>query len=265
MTLRRVLAWGGLALLAYVLIGTLLHRVAFPVPPIESSLLPRAGDSVYNHLAGERLVFRRTGAETDGASFEVDLYLDPHGAVPIEHVHAEVEEYFTVVEGVLTVRVSGVEKQLRPGETIVVPPGTPHQPFNPTDQVVHVIGGGKPAGKLDLCLVQTHMLLLDRNQKQPSPITVLGIVATAPEGCDIYPAGPPVALLRALRVVVAPAARIFGFRGFEPKYSERARPRRATRQAAEAVGRGPRPFEIDTRAGTITRGRSSAARRSGAG
>jgi mannose-6-phosphate isomerase-like protein (cupin superfamily) len=243
MTLRRVLTWGGLALLAYVLIGTLLHRIVFPVSPIEPSLLPRAGDSVYNHLAGERFVFRRTGAETDGASFEVDLYLDPHGAVPVEHVHAEVEEYFTVVEGVLTVRLAGAEKQVRPGETIVVPPGTPHQPFNQTGQMVHVIGGGKPARKLDLCLVQLHMLVLDRNQKQPSPITVLGLVATAPEGCDIYPAGPPVALLRALRVVVAPAARLFGFNGFEPEYSERARAKRAAQHAAEADGRGPQSHE----------------------
>lgn len=238
MTLRRVLTWGGLALLAYVLIGTLLHRIVFPVSPIDPSLLPRVGDTVYNHLAGERFVFRRTGAETDGASFEVDLYLDPHGAVPAEHVHAAVEEYFTVVEGVLTVRLAGVEKQIRPGETIVVPPGTPHQPFNQTDQMVHVIGGGRPARKLDLCLVQLHMLVLDRNQKQPSPLTVLGLVATAPEGCDIYPAGPPVALLRALRVVVAPAARLFGFNGFEPEYSERARAKRAAQHAAEAAGRG---------------------------
>lgn len=237
---RRVLAWVGLSLLGYVSIGTLLHRVAFPVSPIESSLLPRAGDSVYNHFAGERFVFRRTGAETDGASFEVDLYLDPHGAVPAEHVHAEVEEYFTVVEGVLTVRLAGVEKQVRPGETIIVPPGTPHQPFNQTDQMVHVIGGGKPARKLDLCLVQLHGLVLDRNQRQPSPFTVLGLVATAPEGCDIYPAGPPVAVLRALRIVVAPAARVFGFNGFEPKYSERARAKRAAQQAAEADGRGLR-------------------------
>jgi mannose-6-phosphate isomerase-like protein (cupin superfamily) len=243
MTLRRVPLWGGLALLAYVLIGTLLHRIVFPVSPIEPSLLPRAGDSVYNHLAGERLVFRRTGAETDGASFEVDLYLDPRGAVPVEHVHAEVEEYFTVVDGILTVRLAGVEKQVRPGETIVVPPGTPHQPFNQTDQVVHVIGGGKPARKLDLCLVQLHTLVLDRNQKQPSPITVLGLVATAPEGCDIYPAGPPVALLRALRLLVAPAARLFGFNGFEPEYSERARAKRAAQQAAEADGRGLQPRE----------------------
>jgi mannose-6-phosphate isomerase-like protein (cupin superfamily) len=226
--LRRVLAWGGLSLLAYVAIGTLLHRVAFPVPPIESSLLPRAGDSVYNHLAGERFVFRRTGADTDGASFEVDLYLDPRGAVPGEHVHAEVEEHFTVVEGVLTVRLAGVEKQVRPGETIVVPPGTPHQPLNQTDRVAHVIAGGRPARKLDLCLVQVHMLALDSNQKHPSPITMLGVVATAPEGCDIYPAGPPVALLRALRVAVAPAARLFGFAGFVPEYSERARAKRDT-------------------------------------
>jgi mannose-6-phosphate isomerase-like protein (cupin superfamily) len=230
MTLRPVLLWGALALLAYVLIGTLLHRIVFPVSPIEPSLLPRAGDSVYNHLAGERFVFRRTGAETDGASFEVDLYLDPRGAVPVEHVHAEVEEYFTVVDGVLTVRLAGVEKQIRPGETIVVPPGTPHQPLNQTDQIVHVIGGGKPAHKLDLCLVQLHMLMLDGNQDQPSPVTVLGVVATAPEGCDIYPAGPPVALLRALRIFVAPAARLFGFNGFEPEYSARVRAKRAAQQ-----------------------------------
>jgi hypothetical protein len=122
---------------------------------------------------------------------------------------------------------------------------------------VHVIGGGKPAQKLDLCLIQLHMLVLGRNQKQPSPVTVLGVVATAPEGCDIYPAGPPVALLRALRTFVAPAARLFGFNGFEPEYSKRARETRAAQHAAAPDGRGLQPHGGSARmiGGSITRGR----------
>jgi hypothetical protein len=58
MALRPVLLWGGLALLAYVLIGTRLHRIVFPVSQIEPSLLPRAGDSVYNLQPSRRGAIR---------------------------------------------------------------------------------------------------------------------------------------------------------------------------------------------------------------
>ena len=221
MKVGRVVFWSGCGLVAYVVLGTVFHRVVFPVERIDPSLHPRAGDSVYNHLTGERFVFRKTHTETNGELWEVDAYIDPHGAVPAEHVHPGSEEYFNVVDGVLTLTVAGETRQLGPGESAVVPPGTPHQFFNHSEQTVHLIAGARPALHLDLCLLQIHMFMLD--QKEISLLSILAFIATAPVDCDSYPAGPPIVLLQAVRILIAPAARILGFRGFDPAYSERAR------------------------------------------
>lgn len=221
MKVGRVLFWSGCGLVAYVVLGTVLHRVVFPVEPIDPSLHPRAGDSVFNHLTGERFVFRKTHTETNGEFWEVDAYIDPHGAVPFEHVHTKSEEYFSVLDGVLTLTVAGETQQLGSGESAVVPPGTPHQIFNDTEQPVHLIAGARPALHLDLCMLQIHMFMLD--QKEISPLPLLAFIATAPVHCDSYPAGPPIVFLQAVRILIAPAARILGFRGFDPAYSERAR------------------------------------------
>jgi len=131
--------------LAYVSIGTFLHRLVFPVTPMPLALLPRAGDAVHNPLTGETLVLLKAHAETDGRSFEGDLILDPHSAVAFEHVHHDVEQSYTVVEGILSVSLAGEEREVRPGETLVVPPGTAYRPMNRGDQRVRFVAGGRPA------------------------------------------------------------------------------------------------------------------------
>jgi len=220
MKARRVVFWSLCVAGLYVLVGTFLHQVAFPVPAIAPSLLPRAGDSVYNHLSGERLVFRQTHTDTDGEYWEADFFLDPHGAAQGEHVHAEAEEYFRGVEGVLTLSLDGNARELLPGETVVVPPGTPHRPFNNSEQTVHVIAGGRPARHFDLCLIQTWGLFMKADQKEPGLIPLLPFLSTV--DCDVFPAGIPVGVARTLRLLVAPAARVVGFSGFGPAYDARS-------------------------------------------
>ena len=52
------------------------------------------------------------------------------------HVHPEMEVRYDVLEGRAAFRIGGVERIAAAGETVVVPPGTPHLAWNPTDGVV---------------------------------------------------------------------------------------------------------------------------------
>jgi quercetin dioxygenase-like cupin family protein len=59
----------------------------------------------------------------------------------IEHVHPEMEERFEVLEGRAAFRLGGeggAELEAGPGEVVVVPPGTCHLAWNPTESPVRL-------------------------------------------------------------------------------------------------------------------------------
>jgi quercetin dioxygenase-like cupin family protein len=66
----------------------------------------------------------------------------------LEHIHPEMEETFRVVRGNAAVRVggpAGAEVQAGPGDVVVVPPGTRHLAWNPTDGEVELRIEMRPA------------------------------------------------------------------------------------------------------------------------
>ena len=81
---------------------------------------------LHNPVSGERIVIRTSGAETGGRLLAFDLYLPPGAHVPARHVHPVQVERFTVVEGSMRFTLGRQEMVAGPGETVVVPPGTPH-------------------------------------------------------------------------------------------------------------------------------------------
>ena len=62
-----------------------------------------------------------------------------------EHVHPEMEERYEIVAGRAAFRIGGVESEAGPGETVVVPPGTPHLAWNPTEDAVRLRIEMRPA------------------------------------------------------------------------------------------------------------------------
>src|ERR687894_764050 len=84
------------------------------------------GDVIENPVTGERITFVRTSAQTGGALAEMDLELSPTAFLAAEHIHLRQEERFEVVDGRIRVRCSGEESVHGPGESVVVPAGSPH-------------------------------------------------------------------------------------------------------------------------------------------
>ena len=84
------------------------------------------GQVIDNPITGERIVIRRSGADTDGRLLAFDLFLPPGGHVPATHAHPVQEERFTVVEGQLRFQIGRRSTLVEPGQTIVVKPGVAH-------------------------------------------------------------------------------------------------------------------------------------------
>ena len=57
----------------------------------------------------------------------------PPGARTIRHFHRTSEELYLFVEGTGRMLLDGEEHDVRPGDCVVIPPGTPHQLRNTGD------------------------------------------------------------------------------------------------------------------------------------
>ena len=86
---------------------------------------------IENPLSGERIVIRTTATDTAGTLLEFDLFLPAGARVPAGHTHPVQQERFTVLEGLMRFRLGLRTVLARPGETVVVPPGTAHWFSNP--------------------------------------------------------------------------------------------------------------------------------------
>lgn len=74
-------------LTVYVVVGNLFHRYVLPEPEPPTAMYPISGEIIVNTFAGEKIVFLKTGIETNGTYSLRELHLKPHGAVPRAHIH----------------------------------------------------------------------------------------------------------------------------------------------------------------------------------
>ncbi len=93
-----------------------------------------AGQIIDNPVSGERIVFNRTAADTDGEYLEIELHLAPDGQVPGMHVHPEQEERFEVLEGRMRFRMGLRTIDAGPGDEVTVPAGKAHKFTNAGDE-----------------------------------------------------------------------------------------------------------------------------------
>ncbi len=207
--------WFGFFVAAFLIIGNLLHRQAFPESQLEETLRPRPGFVIQNKF-GETVRFRKTAASTTD-TVEFDFFLNPGGLVPVYHIHDGITEIFSVSRGTLTIRLPDGEHQVVSGQTLTVPAGTPHQPRNLTDDVVEVRVVYSPAGRMDEFLTQFFGLVNEGRTSATGDPDFLQMMLFSAK-FDIYLAGPPILLQKVLSLFLAPVARLAGYRSVYPGY-----------------------------------------------
>jgi mannose-6-phosphate isomerase-like protein (cupin superfamily) len=93
-----------------------------------------AGQTIVNPVSGERITFRKTSAETNGAYLEIDVELTPDGAVPGMHVHPHQEERFEILSGNVRFRKGLRRIDAAAGDVVVVEAGKAHKFRNQGEQ-----------------------------------------------------------------------------------------------------------------------------------
>lgn len=107
--------------------------------------MAKAGDELRNSASGERLVFRKTAAETNGTLLEMDDFWEQPGHRTAAHVHPQMQERWEVVSGGVRFLIDGVETVAGPGDVIVAQPGAAHRAWNVGSGPAHLRIQMRPA------------------------------------------------------------------------------------------------------------------------
>ena len=101
--------------------------------------------TLHNPKTRETITFLKTSEETGGELLQMSYTMAPRGRIADEHSHPNQEMTITVKSGVLTCTIGGVDRTMRAGDSVVIPPGVPHFQRNDTDEEVHAIEEYRPA------------------------------------------------------------------------------------------------------------------------
>lgn len=100
--------------------------------------MARAGDELVHPLTGERIVFRRTAADTGGELLELDDLWVRADHATLAHVHPGMRERWEVLRGRVGFRIGDDERIADPGDVVVAEPGVAHRAWNLGGGPVHL-------------------------------------------------------------------------------------------------------------------------------
>ena len=173
--------------------------------------MAQTGEVIENPVTHDRVIFRVTAQETTGSLLAFDDYLLAGYISPPEHVHPRQQERFEVISGSLGVRIKGREQVLRAGESVAVPPGTPHTIWNVGAGETHVRVEFQPALQTEAFFETMFALARDGKTDRQGKPSLLQFAAGA-SAYGMYVTRPPIALQKALFAVLGPLARVLGYR-----------------------------------------------------
>ncbi len=212
--LKRTLLAIGCAVAAYLVIGAVAHFLVFPLADPDPATFPRAGDRLVSRWEG----LHQEILKVEGPLAYTRLVIEPGAQGPPIHLHREFAESFRVAEGVLRVWVDGETVDLGPGESITIPPGARHKPFNPGRTRVVVEGGETPTFPISFagCLVQLYGWMDEspENMRGARPLFQMTLFQSA---CDTHLL--PAAVEPVAEALLAPTARLLGLRSHYPRFA----------------------------------------------
>ena len=173
-----------------------------------------------NPDTGEKIVFRKRARDTAGELLEVTLYSSPIGFIPSPHLHPGQEERLTIDGAPMTVRIGDDTRVYQPGETAIVPPGVEHVVWNATDQHVTALMEFRPALDTETMFETFFGLAQDGKVGKGARSTLQLLVIARTYRREMQLPASQQRVVGPLSTIVAPIARVFGFKGRYDRYSE---------------------------------------------
>lgn len=177
------------------------------------------GQILKNHLTGDVYEFLETSQDTQGERMKLKLTLKSKGVLVPNHFHTLQEERLEVISGKLTIWLAGKTQILSAGEQITLPKNIPHNHYNAHDESLVFIQTVTPA--LDFEYLMQNLMGLTADGKMPNGKAgiIQELVTLKYLDSKSFLAGIPVPIQKLLMNMIAPIARLFGYRAIYKKYA----------------------------------------------
>jgi mannose-6-phosphate isomerase-like protein (cupin superfamily) len=147
-------------------------------------IVPPDQARVYSQGLGEARIL--IGSESFGGAWWFGQFREDPGFMTLLHLHPQMDEYFFILQGVLTLYCDGTWHDLTAGTFASVPRGIAHAQGNTGKEPVHFLGAGSPAG------FERFFVEIDELSKRVPPGPQFGAeLAKLMPKYDTKPLGPP--------------------------------------------------------------------------
>ncbi|MES1244254.1 MAG: cupin domain-containing protein [Acidobacteriota bacterium] len=182
----------------------------------------RRGEIYDNPVTGERAIIRVGTDETDGERLVVDMQALPGTAGLGEHIHPSIDERYTVVHGRVGFSIDGRRSIAKPGDSVHIPPGVAHEWWNAGGEEARFVVEVRPAARFEALVRNLFGLAQDGRTDARGMPGLLQRSLLAREFADVIRFTKPHRRIQAvLFKILAPIARLRGYRGSYPEYLER--------------------------------------------
>ena len=167
--------------------------------------------TITNPRSGQRMIFRKTAEDTNGAFLEIESFNPPSDEKEPEHIHPKQESSAEVLSGFLHFSIDGKIQIVGPGEKITIPVGVRHFFWNEGPLEAHSIQYFYPAGTMDRFLKSYFALAKagKLNKNGLPPLLVIARLGLKHQN-DIRLVKPPWLMQKILYLALAPAGKILG-------------------------------------------------------
>lgn len=209
------------AILLIHFIVQILQFITKPLasPPVTIKLWPSTitmaykGKIIDNKKTGQQIKFIQTADDTGGELLEMESLFQPHSTEPIPHYHPLQEEYFTVLEGKITVRTNGQLRVLKQGDKLQIKKGQVHSMWNPSAQKARVSWKVFPASETEYFLENGIGIANNMKTNKQGMPDLLQIALLAKRFSHVYRiVNPPYFFQKIIFTILAPLSRLAGYR-----------------------------------------------------
>ena len=139
--------------------------------------------------------------------------LNAFAAGPPEHFHEHFDESFTVQQGTASFLVNGEKIIVQAGETIVIPKGVPHKPFNESAELLIMDDVTNQHPSMPASFAYGLANIYSAMDKIGNPRSILNLLALAAQGNDFdtWDSKIPLGAQKTLRWILGPTARLLGY------------------------------------------------------
>ena len=177
------------------------------------------GKTINNSKTGQQITFIQTSDDTGGELLEMESVFQPHSAEPVPHYHPLQQEYFTVLEGEITVRMNGQLLILKAGDKLHVKKNQVHSMWNHSVNSARVNWRVIPASDTEYFLENGIGIANEKNTNAQGMPGLLQVVLLARRFSHVYRVAKPSYIIqRILFTVISPFSYLAGYRPCYKKY-----------------------------------------------